>query len=256
MARPKIVRYPFTAKYAAEIPIVLSADGAIPIDEDAIFSIAKGSAAALSIAAPGEKNIGRRLKFMVGSNFAHVLTFTGATLEDGTSGLKATWIFDAIVGNSLTVVARTATRWSVESFNQGSNHIYEEPEVFTNAQLQAIGGTPLTLVAGVPGAIIIPRIIIIDANLVALPTNAPTFFAMSDLLLGVIEWASLTPDWNVGSTGRRVAMMVTPAFSGAPGSDLIGRPLVLSATGDLTGGDAANRYAFSSRYELYQPVVF
>jgi hypothetical protein len=131
----------------------------------------------------------------------------------------------------------------------------EEPRIFTNAQMQAIGGTELPLVDGVPGAIIIPRIIIIDANLVALPTNAPTFFAMSDLLVGVLEWASLTPDFNVGMTGRRVAMMVGSAFSGALGSDLIGRPLVLAATGNLTGGDAANRYAFRTRFELYQPTA-
>lgn len=120
MPRPKVVEYPHVGSFAAEPPHILSVDGAVPIVRDRVFSIEKGSAAALTVAAPGAANVGRRLTLIAGSDFAHVVTFTGTTLEDGTTGLNSTWTSAAFAGSSLTVVARSATRWSVESFNLGT----------------------------------------------------------------------------------------------------------------------------------------
>lgn len=116
---PRVVRRPHAVRFEKSIPTALAADGAVPIGEDDVFQITKGSAAALSVAAPGAGNIGRELTFITGSDFAHVVTFTGTTLEDGTTGLNTTWTAAAFAGSALTVVARSATRWSVKSMNLG-----------------------------------------------------------------------------------------------------------------------------------------
>lgn len=120
MPRPRTVTYPHVGVFAAEPPAILTVDGAIPIDRDRTFSIEKGSAFAGSIAAPGEANVGRELTFINGSAFAHVLTFTGTTLEDGTAGLNTTYTMVNIAGCAITVVARSATRWSVKSLQLGT----------------------------------------------------------------------------------------------------------------------------------------
>ena len=95
-------------------------DGAISVAKDATYNITKGSAAALTVAAPGAENIGRLITFLTATDFAHVVTFTGATLQDGTAGLNSTWTATAVAGCSLTVRAVSATRWSVVSFNLGT----------------------------------------------------------------------------------------------------------------------------------------
>jgi len=117
---PRIVRYANAILPAAIPPTVLSVDGVVPIFEDATFQITKGSAAALSVAAPGLANVGRRLVFLTGSDFAHVVTFTGTTLQDGTTGLNTTWTSAAFAGSSLVVRAVSDTRWAVEAFNLGT----------------------------------------------------------------------------------------------------------------------------------------
>lgn len=115
--RPRTQFYAHRAKFAPEEIVTVSADGAIPIDQDRTFHITKGSALAGSIAAPGAANIGRILTFIGGSDFAHVLTFTGATLRDGTTGGHATATSPAFEGGCLVVQAVTATKWSVVSNN-------------------------------------------------------------------------------------------------------------------------------------------
>ncbi len=95
-------------------------DGACPITRDAVIAITKGSAIALSVAAPGTANIGREITFLTTTDFAHVVTFTGTTLMDGTAGLNTTWTTTAVAGCSLTVRAISATRWCVVSFNLGT----------------------------------------------------------------------------------------------------------------------------------------
>jgi hypothetical protein len=111
---------PYAAIFAANPPTVLAVDAAVPIDEDATFQLTKGSAGAYSVAAPSDANIGRKLTFLNGSDFAHIVTFTGSTLQDGTTGLNITWTAAAFAGSSLTIRAVSATRWAVESMNLGA----------------------------------------------------------------------------------------------------------------------------------------
>lgn len=114
-----LLRFPYAAIFAANPPTIITGDQALPIDEDACFQLTKGSAAAISVAAPGV-NIGRRITILNGSDFAHVVTFTGTTLQDGTTGLNSTWTAAAFAGSSLTFRGVSATRWAVESFNLGT----------------------------------------------------------------------------------------------------------------------------------------
>ncbi len=117
---PKTIEYPHAASFAAPDFVNLSADGAVLIDRDRTFIISKGSAAALTVAAPGAQNIGRRLRFYTTTDFAHVITFTGSTLRDGTTGASITYTATAFQGCALTVVAVSATTWNVESQNLGA----------------------------------------------------------------------------------------------------------------------------------------
>lgn len=95
-----------------------TADGAIPL-ASGVYVISKaGSASATTIAAPGVA--GLRITITTGSDFAHVVTFTGATLWDGTATANSTWTAAAVQGSSLTVVSVSATKWNVESFNLGT----------------------------------------------------------------------------------------------------------------------------------------
>jgi len=100
--------------------ITLPGDGALPIDRDGCYQITKGSAAAISVAAPGASGIGRRITITTTTDFAHVVTFTGTTLMDGTAGLNTTWTSTAVAGCSITFVGVSATRWAVVSFNLGT----------------------------------------------------------------------------------------------------------------------------------------
>lgn len=117
---PRVVSYPHVGNFAAEPPLIISGDAAAPIDRNRVIQLTKGSAAAISVAAPGAENIGRELTFLTGSDFAHVVTFTGTTLQDGTAGLNTTWTAAAVAGSALTVIAVSATRWAVKSFNLGT----------------------------------------------------------------------------------------------------------------------------------------
>jgi hypothetical protein len=98
---------------------VQTGDFAADISSDKNFLMTKGSAAAVTVAAPGSRNIGRKLTFITGSDFAHVVTFTGSTLKDGTTGAKITWTAPAFIGAAVTVRAVTATQWIVESKQAG-----------------------------------------------------------------------------------------------------------------------------------------
>lgn len=97
----------------------LAADGAIPVTPG-ITQLTKGSAGAYTLAAPGTAGIGAVLTFTTGSDFAHVVTFTGSTLRDGTTGAKITWTAAAFTGSSITVVGISATLWAVVSKNLGT----------------------------------------------------------------------------------------------------------------------------------------
>lgn len=96
-----------------------AADGAITVAHQVAY-LTKGSAGAYTLAAPGAAGIGKIIHLTTGSNFAHVVTFTGTTLNDGTAGANSTWTAAAVQGSSLTVVGVTAALWNVLSFNLGT----------------------------------------------------------------------------------------------------------------------------------------
>lgn len=120
MPRPRVVSYPHIPRFATEPPTILAGDGAIDITFDGTTLLTKGSAAAVTVAAPGAANIGRTKRITSGSDFAHVVTFTGSTLRDGTTGASITWTAAAFRGSSLTVQAVDATTWNVLAMNLGA----------------------------------------------------------------------------------------------------------------------------------------
>lgn len=120
MPRPKIVNYPHVARFAPDPPDVIAGDGAVNIDYDGSVLLTKGSAAAITVAAPGAKNVGRIKRITTGSDFAHVVTFTGSTLRDGTTGASITWTAAAFRGSSLVIQAVDAATWNVIGMNLGA----------------------------------------------------------------------------------------------------------------------------------------
>lgn len=94
-------------------------DGAISVASQIAY-LTKGSAGAYTLAAPGAAGIGVKITITNGSAFAHVVTFTGTTVQDGTAGANSTWTAVNIEGASITLVGVTATKWNVESFNLGT----------------------------------------------------------------------------------------------------------------------------------------
>lgn len=116
--RPRTQTYAHRAAFAPPEIIDVPADQAIPVDRDAIYRITKaGSAAALTLALPGAVNIGRRIVFTIGSDFAHVVTAASTGVHDGTTGGHGTLTGPAFEGGSLSLIAVTAAKWNVESNN-------------------------------------------------------------------------------------------------------------------------------------------
>lgn len=107
---------PFWVPSGQQLMNTYSADGAITLVSQ-VALLTKGSAAAMTVAAPGAAGVGARITIVSGSNFAHVITFTGTTLGDGTTGLNLTVTMTAFIGSALTVIGNTATQWVVESQN-------------------------------------------------------------------------------------------------------------------------------------------
>jgi hypothetical protein len=112
--RPRTISYPHNRDDAPDTITTLTGDGAIDISRNSITLLTKGSAAAVTVAAPGAANIGRKITVLGGSDFAHVVTFTGSTLRDGTTGASVTWTSAAFQGSSLVARAISATTWNVE----------------------------------------------------------------------------------------------------------------------------------------------
>jgi len=98
--------------------VSITADGAISLDSGVTLLAKTGSAGAFTVAAPGVA--GKRITLTTTTDFAHVTTFTGATLWDGTATANSTWTSAAVQGSSLTIVSVSATKWNVESFNLGT----------------------------------------------------------------------------------------------------------------------------------------
>lgn len=82
----------------------VSADGAIPI-ETGVTAITKGSAAALTIAAPTTAQDGTVISIVSSTAYAHVVTFTGGTLVNGTYAAKTTATYAAYVGAGIRIIA-------------------------------------------------------------------------------------------------------------------------------------------------------
>lgn len=85
-------------------------DGAIGPD-DLVASMSKGSAAAMTLAAPGAANVGKRLFIYAASAQAHVITITGLITTNNTL------TFGGALGDSIELYAASATAWVVISSN-------------------------------------------------------------------------------------------------------------------------------------------
>lgn len=93
----------------------IAGDGAITI-ASGIVALTKGSAAAITLAAPTTGQAGTELIITAGSAFAHVVTAT-ALIEDGvTGGSKTTLTFGAFNGATITLRAYNL-KWTVVSKN-------------------------------------------------------------------------------------------------------------------------------------------
>jgi hypothetical protein len=94
---------------------VYSADGAIdPLVGSAVLT--KGSAAAMTLAAPSASQDGLRLRILNGSAFAHVVTATNLIDDGVTGGAKDTITFGAFVGAAIELEAYNQ-KWIVVSKN-------------------------------------------------------------------------------------------------------------------------------------------
>lgn len=99
----------------ADVVTTISGDGAIAIATGTV-KFTKGSAAAITLAAPRADQEGTTLNLVAGSAFAHVVTATGL-LDDGvTGGSKTTATFAAFVGSAIILKA-VGLKWSVIAKN-------------------------------------------------------------------------------------------------------------------------------------------
>jgi len=110
--RPRTVQYPHRGAFAAPEITTITDDGAIPVDVDGIYLVTKGSAAALTLAAPGAKNLGRRVTVIAGSDYAHVVTTSGG--HDGTTGAHTALTMVPFIGSKITFTAFSASQWEFE----------------------------------------------------------------------------------------------------------------------------------------------
>lgn len=103
-------RYPVTTQ---------AVDGPIPI-LSGIVKLTKGSAAAMTLAAPNAVQEGIELTLTNGSAFAHIITSTGNLQNGVTGGAKSTMTMAAFIGATITLLAvmnaaGTVGFWHVKS---------------------------------------------------------------------------------------------------------------------------------------------
>jgi predicted RecA/RadA family phage recombinase len=101
-----------TANYGVTTQAV---DGAIAI-APGIVRLTKGSAAAMTLAAPTAAQEGTELIITAGSAYAHVVTATGLYEDGVTGGSKTTATFGAFAGATITLRA-VNLKWTVVSKN-------------------------------------------------------------------------------------------------------------------------------------------
>lgn len=97
---------------------VMATDGAIAIAPGTVV-LTKGSAAAMTLAAPTAAQAGTTITIVAGSDFAHVVTATGLIDDGVTGGSKNKWTSAAFAGSSITLKAYNL-KWIVVSKNLGT----------------------------------------------------------------------------------------------------------------------------------------
>lgn len=98
---------------AKDIVTAVTADGAIAIATGTV-SINKTSAAAMTLAAPTAAQAGTIITITSTTAYAHVVTFTGSTLLDGTATPKITATLAAHAGSTVQIVANNL-KWNLIS---------------------------------------------------------------------------------------------------------------------------------------------
>lgn len=97
---------------AMDAPVqTIAADGAIPV-VSGNYLVTKGSAAALTIAAPAAADVGKVIQITSNTAFAHAITFTGNTLCCGTAAV-ATATCAAQKGAGVVLACRIVGFWHV-----------------------------------------------------------------------------------------------------------------------------------------------
>jgi hypothetical protein len=100
---------------AVDNPATLGADGAIPVPlGPVVYNINKGSAAALTLAAPSLSLNGTRVVITSQTAFAHVVTATTLIADAVTGSPHTTATFAAFKGATITLVAENGL-WNVVS---------------------------------------------------------------------------------------------------------------------------------------------
>lgn len=119
-AGPVITAPTITGGTTTAIPVVttIAGDGAITIAQGTVI-LTKGSAAAITLAAPTAAQAGTTIAIVAQSAFAHVVTATGLIDDGVTGGSKNTWTSAAFVGSTVTLQA-IGLKWSVLSKNLGT----------------------------------------------------------------------------------------------------------------------------------------
>ena len=97
---------------------VMAADGAIASAPGTVV-LTKGSAAAMTLAAPTAAQAGTVINIVAGSDYAHVVTATGLIDDGVTGGSKNKWTAAAFIGSSITLMAYNL-KWVVISKNLGA----------------------------------------------------------------------------------------------------------------------------------------
>lgn len=95
--------------------VTIAGDGAITI-EDSVVVLTKGSAAAITLAAPTLLQANTRITITAGSAFAHVVTATALVQDGVTGGAKTTLTFGAFLGATIELIA-IGLFWHVVSKN-------------------------------------------------------------------------------------------------------------------------------------------
>lgn len=95
------------AGYGVKMPdaVDYSADGAIDVD-NVYATLSKGSAGAMTLAAPGTDRVGEMILILAASAQAHVIT--AASVDGGN-----TLTFGGAIGDNIRLFARSSTAWSI-----------------------------------------------------------------------------------------------------------------------------------------------